>query len=220
MPSALSTSKEYFDLPEAAVGVRQWQGGEQAEPAGMVLDDLHRVVVERARKPASLLHVAEKYPGRGHRNDGGLDAVLVHRRKRRLRRPPVPGGNDAAAALRRDPVFHFLEPERRHDMMMHVDELGSGFGRRLRQCGGRGQRGAGAEGARSGQKLPPRWAADPAALPVPVEYVRTARVTTAQHTKSSQRRFHRGESAFRFCLSGNVPCDGHHHAAADARAAA
>ena len=82
-----------------------------------------RVVVERARKPASLLHIAEKDPGRGHGNDGGLDAVLVHGRERRLRRPPVPGGNDAAAALRRDPVFHLVEPERRHDVMMHVDEL-------------------------------------------------------------------------------------------------
>jgi hypothetical protein len=52
-----------------------------------------------------------------------------------------------------------------------------------------------------------------------VEQGRNARVTKAQHIKSSRRRFHRDESAF-FCMRGDIPCDGRRHAAADERAAA
>ena len=158
-----------FDLLEAAFGVGQRQRGEQAEAPGVILDDLHGVIVERARKPAPLLHVAEEDAGRGHGDDGGLDAILVHGRERGLRRPPVPGGNDAAAALRGDPVFHLVEPERRHDVMMHVDELGPALGRRLRQGGGRGERGAGAESGRGRDEFPPGRAAEPAPLPVLAE---------------------------------------------------
>ena len=87
MPSALSTSSPCSISRRLAVDVGQRQRREHAEAAGMVGDQLRRVVVALARDAAALRVVADPDAGRGDRGDGGRDASLVHVLERALDSP-------------------------------------------------------------------------------------------------------------------------------------
>src|ERR1700722_4994502 len=67
-----------FDLFQAAVGVRQWDGGEHPEAAGKVPHHLGAEFVAHACPRACGLAVLEPYARARHRVDGRRYARLIH----------------------------------------------------------------------------------------------------------------------------------------------
>jgi hypothetical protein len=144
-----------FDFAQAAFRIRQRNGCEQAEAAGMLTHEVGAIFVDPAREAARFLCIAEPDAGRGKRQRRGLHTVLVHCGEGLLRCPFQPGAADFAAPRACDPVAIFGEIERRNDVTVNVDQAASIACPRLSHCRGRACGAQGASG-KAREKLTPR----------------------------------------------------------------
>ena len=136
------------DLFEAGIGIRQRQGRERAEAAGMIAGDLRHPFVAGAHhvEPVAGIVAVEIGP----RHDRGGDVVFVHIVEAALRRSAF-RDIERRAECRLAELLPF-EIRRRQHVMMHVDAA-----RLIFFTGGESAMGHGSERARGterGQKLP------------------------------------------------------------------
>jgi hypothetical protein len=83
----LENIERVIDLGQAAIGVGQRDGGEHAEPAGIIADQLRAELIAGAGARPRRRAVFEPDARTGDRIDGGGNAGLVHLLDRALHRP-------------------------------------------------------------------------------------------------------------------------------------